>query len=125
MDRFKADPKGSFTLIDTSLDKDYANQLTKQCPAGVSSSTTIKNDPQTPLQFDNNYFKVLLAHRGLFQSDSVLVQNERTAKRVAALANDQNRFFDGWAESFLKLSSIGVKTGDEGEIRQTCSATNG
>ncbi|KAF7150896.1 hypothetical protein RHSIM_Rhsim02G0218000 [Rhododendron simsii] len=125
MDRFKADPKGSFTLIDKSLDKDYANQLTKQCPAGVSSSTTIKNDPQTPLLFDNNYFKVLLAHRGLFQSDSVLVQNERTANRVVALANDQNMFFDGWAESFLKLSVIGVKTGDEGEIRQTCSATNG
>lgn len=125
MDRFKADPKGSFTLIDTSLDKDYANQLTKQCPAGASSSITINNDPQTPLQFDNNYFKVLLAHKGLFQSDSVLVQNEKTMNIVAELANDQNRFFDSWAESFLKLSSIGVKTGDNGEIRQTCSATNG
>ncbi|XP_057466667.1 peroxidase 18-like [Actinidia eriantha] len=123
-DRFKEDSQGNLTLVDSSLDKDYAFQLTKQCPAGASPSITVKNDPQTPLVFDNNYFKVLLAHKGLFQSDSVLVSNGRSMSRVVEFANDQARFFEGWGQSFLRLSSVGVKTGGEGEVRQTCSATN-
>lgn len=96
----------------------------KQCPARASPSVTVNNDPETSLMFDNQYYRNLLAHKGLFQSDSVLLDDNRTRKQVLDFANDQVGFFESWSQSFLKLTSIDVKTGDEGEIRRSCSTTN-
>ncbi|TYJ25277.1 hypothetical protein E1A91_A07G038600v1 [Gossypium mustelinum] len=123
-DRFQMDSKGNLTLIDTSLDKAYAKELMKKCPSGSSASKTVNNDPETSFAFDNQYYINLLGHKGLFQSDSVLVEDERTSARVEAFANDQETFFRSWRDSFLKLTTIGVKTDDEGEIRQSCSFAN-
>ncbi|KAJ0030338.1 hypothetical protein Pint_12541 [Pistacia integerrima] len=124
-ERFKEISKGKRTLIDASLDKSYADELMQKCPAGASSSVTVNNDPATSFVFDNQYYQNLIAHKGLFKSDSVLLTDERTRKTVEAFANDQDSFFQSWGQSFLKLTSIQVKTGEEGEIRQTCSLTNG
>ncbi|KAL8536911.1 hypothetical protein ACS0TY_012190 [Phlomoides rotata] len=121
-DRFKLDSNGNLTFVDSSLDKQYAVQLTKACLS--DSSITVDNDPGTPLQFDNMYYKILLEHKGLFQSDSALLNDVRTRNRVIEFANNQDSFFDSWAVSFLKLSSIEVKTEDEGEIRRACSLPN-
>lgn len=96
----------------------------KRCPAGASLSVTVNNDPETSFVFDNQYYQNLQAHKGLFQSDSALFSDNRTRKQVDDFANDQVGFFESWGQSFLKLTSIGVKTGDEGEIRRSCSATN-
>ncbi|XP_009802575.1 peroxidase 46-like [Nicotiana tabacum] len=123
-DRFQVDSKGNVSLIDTSLDREYAAELTKQCPAGANPSITVKNDPQTPQLFDNQYYKDLSAHKGLFQSDSVLFSDGRTRKRVMDFADDQNIFFQGWSQSFVRLADLGIKSGDEGEIRGSCSVTN-
>lgn len=123
-DRFKLDSNGKFSLIDASLDREYAAELTRMCPAGASASITVNNDPNTPLLFDNEYYKELLVHKGLFQSDSALLNDERTKNRVLDFANNQEFFFESWIQSFLKLSSIGVKGDDEGEIRRLCSVTN-
>ncbi|KAG6770848.1 hypothetical protein POTOM_026547 [Populus tomentosa] len=124
-DRFQENSKGKLTLIDSSLDKNYANELTQRCPADASDSITVVNDPETSSSFDNQYYRNLVARKGLFQSDSVLLDDNRTRNLVEDLANDQERFFESWSQSFLKLTSIGVKTGEEGEIRQSCSMTNG
>ncbi|KAL6985136.1 Peroxidase 18 [Sarracenia purpurea var. burkii] len=124
-DRFTVGPRGNLTLIDSSLDRDYAFRLAKQCPAGAISSVTVANDPETPFVFDNRYFKELLDHKGLFQSDSALLADQRAKDKVAEFAGDQARFFDSWGQSFLKLSGLNVKTGNAGEIRRICSAING
>ncbi|KAL7159572.1 hypothetical protein ABFS83_01G036600 [Erythranthe nasuta] len=124
-DRFKVDSNGNLTLIDLSLDRQYATQLMKMCPNNNNNDrVTVNNDPASPLQFDNSYFKILLAHKGLFQSDSALLNDERTKNRVVEFANSQDSFFERWSSSFLKLSSVGVKTDGEGEIRQSCSMSN-
>lgn len=110
--------------MDSSLDRNYAAELTKQCAAGATSNATVNNDPSTPLLFDNQYYKHLLIHKGLFQSDSVLASDERTIATVQGFADNQNLFFQSWGLSFLRLTSIGVKTGDDGEIRVACGAIN-
>ncbi|PIN12457.1 Peroxidase [Handroanthus impetiginosus] len=124
-DRFKLDANGNLTFIDSSLDRQYASQLIKKCPNGATDdSITVRNDPSTPFLFDNQYYKILLEHKGLFQSDSALLNDERTKNRVLEFANNQDSFFESWRVSFLKLSSIGVKTDDQGEIRKSCSSIN-
>ncbi|XWS70528.1 hypothetical protein CRYUN_Cryun03dG0055400 [Craigia yunnanensis] len=81
-DRFQLNSKGNLKLIDTSLDSTYAEELIKKCPAGASTCNTVNNDPTTSLAFDNQYCSNLLAHKGLFQSDSVLLEDERTKKQI-------------------------------------------
>ncbi|XP_057720361.1 peroxidase 46-like [Arachis stenosperma] len=122
--RFQETSNGKFTLIDKTLDSNYANDLIQQCPTGVSPSVTVNNDPETSLVFDNQYYRNLMNNKGLFPSDSALLIDGRTRKLVEDLANDQQLFFESWGQSFLKLTSIGVKTGDEGQIRRFCGATN-
>jgi peroxidase len=80
-------------------------------------------DPETSMLFDNQYYRNLLDRKVLFQSDSVLMNDDSTRKLVEDFANDQELFFDNWGVSFVKLTSIGVKT-EEGEIRRSCAATN-
>ncbi|CAN0860498.1 Peroxidase 18 [Linum grandiflorum] len=112
-------------VIDSSLDANYAKDLIRKCPAGANNpSVTVANDPETSSVFDNQYYRNLLGHKGLFQSDSVLLEDERTSKLVRDLAADQEAFFERWSESFVKLTSVGVKTGEEGEIRASCSVSN-
>ncbi|KAF8392972.1 hypothetical protein HHK36_021213 [Tetracentron sinense] len=123
-DRFQEDSKGKMTLIDKSLDKIYADELMKRCPAGSSMSVTVSNDPETSILFDNQYYRNLLDHKGLFQSDSVLFSDGKTKRKVEQFSNNQESFFQKWGESFLKLTSIGVKTGNEGEIRRSCTVIN-
>ncbi|KAE8687431.1 Peroxidase 46 [Hibiscus syriacus] len=123
-DRFRMNSKGKLTLIDKSLDSSYAEDLMKKCPLGSSASKTVDNDPETSFAFDNQYYSNLVAHKGLFQSDSVLLEDGRTRAKVEAFATDQESFFRSWGESFLKLTAVRVKTDDEGEIRRSCSFAN-
>ncbi|XP_042488531.1 peroxidase 46-like [Macadamia integrifolia] len=123
-DRFQEDSKGKLTLIDSSLDKIYADDLKQRCPADASPSITINNDPETSLSFDNQYYKNLLSHKGLFQSDSVLFSDGRTREMVEELSNSLESFFEKWGQSFFKLINIGVKTGNEGEVRRLCTSIN-
>lgn len=124
-DRFRVDRNGNLTFVDSSLDRQYAAELTRVCAAGAADdSITVNNDPGTPFLFDNQYYRILLEHKGLFQSDSALLNDEQMKNRVMEFASNQDSFFQGWAVSFTKLTSIGVKTGDQGEIRLSCSTPN-
>ncbi|XP_010525889.1 PREDICTED: peroxidase 46 [Tarenaya hassleriana] len=120
-DRFKRDRKGELELIDKSLDNAYAESLMNKCS---SDSASVSNDPETAFAFDNQYYRNLQAHKGLFQTDSVLLEDQRTRKMVEDLASDQASFFDKWSESFVKLSLVGVRTGEDGEVRRSCSSVN-
>ncbi|GAB4836709.1 Peroxidase 18 [Ancistrocladus abbreviatus] len=122
-DRIQMDSKGNLTFIAPSLDHKYAMQLAKRCAAAPTAS--VSNDPNTSFLFDNQYYKNLMAHKGLFQSDSVLFDDQKTRNLVDLFANDGSAFIERWGESFLKLANVGVKVDGEGEIRQSCSTTNG
>ncbi|KFK29773.1 hypothetical protein AALP_AA7G177300 [Arabis alpina] len=120
--RFKRDSKGNFELIDASLDNSYAETLMNKCSS--STSLTVSNDPETSSRFDNQYYKNLEERKGLFQTDSALMEDNRTRKIVEDLASDEESFFERWRESFVKLSMVGVKVGEDGEIRRSCSSVN-
>ncbi|XP_074280435.1 peroxidase 46-like [Silene latifolia] len=122
-ERFQINSEGNLTFVDSTLDRSYALHLAQRCSRSASAMVNI--DPQTPHFFDRQYYNNLIAHRGLFQSDSVLFADQRTKNLVEILASDMSRFYRVWRQSFIKMSSIGVKTDGEGEVRQICSRING
>ncbi|WOL19678.1 hypothetical protein Cni_G28480 [Canna indica] len=123
-ERFTQDSNGNLVPDDTLMEKDFAMQLAKKCPASASAATTVANDLSTPALFDNQYYINVLANKGLLHSDSVLIADNRTRSKVEEFAQSQDAFFTSWEASFLRLSTIGVKTDDEGEIRFACASVN-
>ncbi len=88
------------------------------------NNTQFFNDPVTPLQFDNQYFKNLKENLGLFTTDESLFNDERTRKLVKTFASNQDAFFKQFGISFRKMGKIGVLTGTQGQIRNQCWVRN-
>ncbi|KAF2287732.1 hypothetical protein GH714_002485 [Hevea brasiliensis] len=104
---------------DPSLNSTYASFLKTQCRSLADNTTTVPMDPLTPLSFDNNYFKILVLNEGLFQSDAALLTDKDSSNIVDELLDPDN-FFNEFAQSIMRMGSIGVLTGSAGEIRKNC-----
>ncbi|KAF3773946.1 Peroxidase 29 [Nymphaea thermarum] len=89
----------------------------------LTNLTALPND-LTPILFDNQYFRDILAGRGPFTIDSRIASDQRTSSIVAAFANDQEFFLQTFSSAFSKLSTNGVLTGNNGEVRRKCNQTN-
>ncbi|KAH7677506.1 Peroxidase protein [Dioscorea alata] len=110
---------------DPSLDPTYAKQLKKQCPNGsTNASLVVPMDPNTPTKFDSNYYKLILANRGLFTSDQTLISTPKTKKQVQVNAYVPLYFQLKFRDAFVKMGKIGVLTGKQGEIRTNCRVIN-
>ncbi|XP_068662511.1 peroxidase 5-like [Aristolochia californica] len=106
---------------DPSMDRSFASYLQRRCPPpGSSRDSTVALDVVTPNCLDNRYYENLKNHRGLLTSDQTLYDSPLTASFVKKNAN----FGSNWAAKFgyatLKMGSIEVLTGNQGEIRTNC-----
>jgi peroxidase len=81
-------------------------------------------DVVTPNVLDRQYYKNVLNHKVLFTSDAALLTSEGTAKMVADNANIPGWWEGRFAKSMVKLASVEVKTGGQGQIRKNCRAIN-
>ncbi|KAJ4722276.1 Peroxidase [Melia azedarach] len=108
---------------DPSLDATYAESLKVQCPNPANPATTVEMDPQSSLSFDSHYYKIVLQHKGLFQSDAALLTDGNSANIVSQLQNPRV-FFREFAESVKKMGAVEVLTGNAGEIRKQCRVVN-
>ncbi|KAI7979393.1 Peroxidase 72 [Camellia lanceoleosa] len=112
-------------LADFTLDQSYAAQLHTQCPKSGGSHNLFFLDFVTPTKFDNNYFKNLLASKGLLSSDQVLVtKNQQSVELVKKYAENYELFFEQFAKSMIKMGSISPLTGPRGEIQKHCRKIN-
>lgn len=110
---------------DYALDQSYAAQLKPRCPRSGGDQNLFVLDFVTPLKFDNNYFKNLLASKGLLNSDQVLVtKSEASLELVKKYANDNKAFFEQFAKSMIRMGNITPLTGSKGEIRKICRKMN-
>uniref|UniRef100_A0A0A9DUJ4 Plant heme peroxidase family profile domain-containing protein n=1 Tax=Arundo donax TaxID=35708 RepID=A0A0A9DUJ4_ARUDO len=114
----------SSTPTDPSFNPDYAEQLKQACPANVGPTIAVNMDPVSPVTFDNLYYAHLVNGLGLFTSDQVLYTDDATRPIVKQFAANQTAFFDAFVSSMIKLGRLGVKTGNDGEIRKVCTAFN-
>lgn len=106
--------------VDPSMDPKYAAQLQATCTRHPDPSQAVSLDSLTPNTFDNAYFKNLVQHKGLLTSDQVLLSDGRSNKTVLAWAEDAQSFNAAFIQAITKLGRVGVKTGQNGNIRFDC-----
>ncbi|XP_062006501.1 peroxidase 5-like [Rosa rugosa] len=108
---------------DPSLDPKFARDLKAKCPPS-SSNNVVQLDGLTPNRLDNKYYTNLMNHRGLFESDQTLLSSHSTAGMV----RNNVRLGPAWAKNFasamVKMGSIDILTGRQGEIRKKCRVVN-
>ncbi|CAN1179813.1 Peroxidase 6 [Linum perenne] len=110
---------------DPTMNPAYATALRKFC-ANYTKDPTVSafNDLYTPGKFDNMYFKNLLKGMGLLSTDQMMAEDPRTKNFVNIYAANQSAFFDDFAKAMQKLGALGVKFGNEGDIRLRCDQFN-
>ncbi|XP_045817430.1 peroxidase 72 [Trifolium pratense] len=110
---------------DFTLDQNYAAQLRTRCPRSGGDQNLFVLDFVTPVKFDNNYYKNLLANKGLLSSDEILLtKNQVSAALVKTYAERNDLFFEQFATSMVKMGNITPLTGSRGEIRKRCRKIN-
>ncbi|XP_057449345.1 peroxidase 72-like [Lotus japonicus] len=110
---------------DFTLDQSYAAKLRTQCPRSGGDQNLFVLDFVTPVKFDNNYFKNLLAFKGLLSSDEILLtDNKESEDLVKKYAERNDLFFEQFAKSMVKMGNITPLTGSRGEIRRICRRIN-
>ncbi|KAK8587077.1 hypothetical protein V6N13_086083 [Hibiscus sabdariffa] len=110
---------------DYTLNKSYAARLRARCPTSGSDQNLFYLDFVSPVKFDNNYFKNLLAYKGLLSSDQVLfTKNDVSRELVKKYAYNQELFFEQFTKSIIKMGNISSLTGYKGEIRKNCRKVN-
>jgi peroxidase len=114
----------SSTPTDPPYNLDYAAQLKEACPPNVGPTIAVNMDPVSPITFDNLYYSNLVNGLGLFTSDQVLYTDMSTRPIVKKFADNQKDFFHAFVDAMIRLGRLGVKTGNEGEIRKVCTAFN-
>ncbi|KAL2555440.1 Peroxidase 39 [Forsythia ovata] len=111
---------------DPSLDSAYAAFLKTRCPPPANNGfdPIVNLDNQTPTRLDNIYYRDLLSHRGLLISDQTLLDSPLTGKLVL----NNVKYGNAWAKKFgaamVRMGSIDVLTGKQGEIRRNCRFVN-
>lgn len=118
---YKFSPKNP---IDPTLNLTYAFQLRQMCPLNVNPTIAISLDPTTPTKFDNAYYTNLQQGKGLLSSDEVLFTDARSKSTVDLFASNNDAFQQAFVSAITKLGRVGVKTGNQGEIRHDCSRIN-
>lgn len=109
---------------DPSLDASVVESLRSICPNQDTSDSNLAGLDATSTKFDNAYFKNLVANSGVLQSDQLLMAHNNTAALVIAYTKFPFLFAKDFAASMLKMSNIGVLTGQQGEIRNNCRVVN-
>ncbi|CAA0823489.1 Peroxidase 55 [Striga hermonthica] len=110
--------------IDPTLNPVYAQDLMKSCPENISDDNVVFMDPRTPQKFDNIYYQNLVEGKGLFTSDQVLYTDLTSRSTVEDFANNSGHFITEFAAAMRRLGRVGVKTGEQGEIRKDCAVFN-
>jgi peroxidase len=112
--------KGRLTA-DSNMDSNFANTLSKTCSAGDNAEQPFDATKNT---FDNFYFNSLIRKSGLLFSDQTLYTNPKTRAVVNNYALNQAMFFFDFQQAMFKMSTLNVKEGSKGEIRDNCRQIN-
>ncbi|XP_054785504.1 peroxidase 5-like [Prosopis cineraria] len=113
---------------DPSMDPTFVKLLKTKCPSPSSnvggSDPTVALDASTPNRLDNKYYSVVKNRHGLLTSDQTLYESKSTRQMVLNNAKDGSTWAYKFGEAMVRMGSIEVLTGSQGEIRKRCGAIN-
>ncbi|CAH8251227.1 unnamed protein product [Arabidopsis lyrata] len=110
--------KGDF---DPSMNPSYVRALKKKC-SPTDFKSVLEMDPGSAKKFDPHYFTAVAQKKGLFISDSTLLDDLET-KLYVQTANEVT-FNKDFSDSMVKLGKVQILTGKNGEIRKRCAFPN-
>jgi peroxidase len=110
----------------SDMEPGLATILKGQCPANpnFTNDPTVVQDIVTPDKLDNQYYKNVLNHKVLFNSDAALLTSRVTTRKVQENALIRGRWERKFARAMVKMSLIEIKTAANGEIRKNCHVVN-
>ncbi|CAN1133531.1 Peroxidase 10 [Linum perenne] len=109
---------------DPSLDSSALTNLQGKCPNQNESNSNLVQLDSTTTRFDNAYYTNIVNNGGILDSDQALLVNPTTGDMVRSYSSNQYLFYSDFKASMMKLSSVGVLTGKNGEIRRKCGSVN-
>ncbi|KAG8384426.1 hypothetical protein BUALT_Bualt04G0116700 [Buddleja alternifolia] len=110
---------------DPILDASLLGSLRNMCPNQDDSDSKLAPlDAATSSKFDSSYFNSLVNNSGLLQSDQALMSDNKTAALVSLYSKLPFLFSKDFGKSMVKMSNIGILTGQNGEIRKNCRLVN-
>lgn len=108
----------------TDIDAGFAGTRRRGCPSTGGNSNLAPLDLVTPTSFDNNYYKNIMQKKGLLASDQILLSGGPTDTIVQDYSKNPSTFKNDFAAAMVKMSEIGVLTGQAGVVRRICSSLN-
>ncbi|KAJ4878866.1 Peroxidase 1 [Raphanus sativus] len=110
--------------FDPAMDPSYVRALKKRCkPTDVR--TPVDMDPGSARKFDSHYFNIVAQKKGLFISDSALLNDFVTKRYIQTQVVTRGASFErDFSDSMVKLGFIQILTGRKGEIRRRCAFVN-
>ncbi|XP_047062693.1 peroxidase 2-like [Lolium rigidum] len=112
------------TSNSSDMDPNLKSTLQEECRSNNGSDNTVVQDINTPDKLDNQYYKNVLSHKVLFDSDATLLTAIDTSDAVSANAKDTNQWEEKFKAAMVKMGAIDVKTIANGEIRRSCRVLN-
>ncbi|KAK6248397.1 hypothetical protein QUC31_019962 [Theobroma cacao] len=114
---------------DPTINQSFLAQLQTLCPKNGDGSKRVALDIDSQTKFDVSFFKNVRDGKGVLESDQRLWGDAATRSIVDNYAGNIRgllglRFDFEFRKAMIKMSSIEVKTGSEGEIRKICSKIN-
>ncbi|CAK8567796.1 unnamed protein product [Lathyrus sativus] len=111
---------------ETNIDTSFATTRQSNCPNvnGTGDNNLAPLDLQTPISFDNDYFKNLVQKKGLLHSDQQLFNGGSTDSIVSGYSTNPTSFSSDFAAAMIKMGDISPLTGSNGEIRKNCRKPN-
>ncbi|CAM0910346.1 unnamed protein product [Alopecurus aequalis] len=108
---------------DTNIDPSFAALRRQTCPRSGGTNLA-PMDVQTPTTFDTDYYKNLMAKRGLFSSDQALFNGGSEDSLVRQYSANPGLFRSDFVKAMIKMGDIKPLTGTAGEIRANCRCVN-
>nr|ADN96692.1 peroxidase 5 [Rubia cordifolia] len=108
---------------DTNINNAFAKANQAKCPVSGSNSNLAPLD-QTPIKFDSQYYKNLVAQKGLLHSDQELFNGGSRDALVRTYSNNEATFRRDFVAAMIKMGNISPLTGSNGEIRKNCRVIN-
>lgn len=110
----------------SDIDDTFASNLRENCPQTPpdGDNNTAPLDLVTPNTFDNNYFRNLVARRGLLISDQTLFSGGSTDSIVNEYIDNPSTFDSDFAAAMVRMGDLPPPAGANGSIRTLCTTAN-